>query len=1442
MSKAKDENDFVELHRMFHELTKNPGESDDIELRRASLVGQRLSWSDLTNEFRVIVLSEAGTGKTAEIRRIATTLRREGKAAFFIRLEHIPNDFEVAFEIGSFEEFEAWLASDNEGWLLLDSVDEARLRNPGDFELAIRKLGRRIAIAQQRVRITITGRTTAWRPKTDLDHCRRHLPYQEPSVTVVAYGDELKDEGPDRDFYTEQHPEKKEHLPFKIVALDDLDTGQIETFVAAKGVKDTKAFLNAVERADARSFTARPQDLKELAEFWNDHGQIGSRLQIMQNSIDRRLSEPHQGRAEARPLSPKRAREGAKLVAAAVTMAREATIRVPDGAENSKGISIADILPDWDDKDRTALLLRPIFDESIYGTVRFHHRSVREFLTAEWLAELLKRETSRRKIEALLFRNQYGLNVVVPTMRPILPWLAIVDDKVGDRLRQIAPEVLLESGDPSKLPLDTRKSILHEVCEQIASGASSRTLAYHSAVQQFANEDLVTDVQELIRKHSQNDDLIFFLLRMVWLGELKGALPQAKTFALSATSSQYTRIAAFRAVQAVSSPDDMENVRTSFLDESDELDREWLAELLDGLDPTADNTNWLLACLAKTKAIEPHRVDGLTDAVAAFVQRVTIQLLPIVVSWLNRLLDMPPVLERRHCEISQKFGWLMRPAAHAIERLIEARHSASLGCDALAILHKFPISRRSDFGDYRETTFQFSTLVPGWPELNRASFWYEAGQAREGLDTRKRKQLTEFWQVWFNSFWQFDSSDFKYALGQIVERTLQDEKRLALSLAFRLYVMGGRDRKQRVRLKKIVADNAALAECLAMYLKPPSQGRQSWRRIETTWKRRSEVRERNEAKNREHWRTLLRANADKLRHNSLTLGQISNYQWYVHQRASEKNERQCGRWTNGNWKCLAEEFGEDVAQAYRDGVVRFWRGYRPTLRSEGAPANETPIEVLFGLTGLQIEVIETPSWPMGLSPAEVELACRYASYELNGFPLWFPALFAAYPSIVGGFLLNEIRYELSIEKSDVESHYILSDVSWSGQWTWNELAPEIYRLLKTKEPENISSLGYLLNVVQGSSTTDNDIAKLASRKSRILKRIDHAAHWLAVWVGVDPDSAIPVLATRFDKVAEPNEQTAFAMQFITHLLGGRHGRTSKVRTAFCTPEHLKSLYLLMHQHIRTKEDLRRAGTGAYSPELRDDAQDARNSLADLLRNIPGKEAFVALTEIAKAHPEEAYRPWFAQYAKTKAEMDADIAPWSPRQVRDFHDKLERTPENHRELAELAHLRLLDLKDDLENGDSSVARILQGVTLETDIRKYIGRELREKAFGRYIIPQEEELADAKKPDLRFHGVTFDGPVPCELKLADNWSGPDLFERMENQLCGDYLRDNRSSRGFFLMVYQGRKKKRWTIPGVAKAVDFEGLVNALEKHWQKIANKFLNVDQIEVIGMDLTKRSS
>jgi hypothetical protein len=1430
---------FVELNRTFHEFSEAARQTDEFDLSEAFHVRGSLTWPDLFKEHRVVILSEAGSGKTEEIRQAAMRLRSEGKRAFFLRLEHVPDDFDGAFEVGTLGEFEAWLKSDEEAWLFLDSVDEARLQSPGDFARAIRKLGNKVKAATQRLHVVITGRTHAWRPKSDADLCDSALPYG--GTTQVIREDPLADVGFENDaeenVETEAVTQKTVPAAFKIVGLDDLSREQIVTFARARGVEDTKKFVDDLERADAWSFTGRPQDLQEVIIYWLKHGQIGSRLAIMQSSIDRRLTERSQDRAEAQPLAADKARDGARLLAGATTLTRDPTLRVPDGSEDHKGVALRDVLSGWDASDHQTLLSLPIFDGAIYGTVRFHHRSVREYLTAEWLSGLLQRSASRREVEDLLFRNQYGMDVVIPTLRPVLPWLAILDEKVRERLRKVAPEVLFEGGDPSALPLPTRREILSEVCEQIAADRANFGATSYAAVQRFSNHDIAPDIKRLLQKYSGNDELRGFLVRMIWLGRLSELLPEATAIAQSATNSRHTRIAAFRAVNELGDAQARKDLREFFLNQANELDRELLAELINDAETTPENVGWLLASLAKAKDKEEYSADRLADSVRKFIERAAIDLVPDVLRGLQTLLDAEPYIDRGYCRVSKEYAWLTLPAAAAAERLMEERHPFALDSVTLDVMFQMRAAREWRT-EMRNLSERFTELYPAWPELNRAAFWHDVGATRQRLLNRPGDRLTYYGQAgWLGAYWSFGQTDFEYACSQIAVRPDQDDKLVALSLAFDLYVKAGRKPEWRQAMKDAVANHPELTERLAHHLKPPAQ-KDVFHKENQKWKRRAAAHKRREKENYEKSKEYLTTHVDIIRDPKLAdPSAISQAQWYLHERLREKEEG-LTKWTGGKWQNLIPEYGEDVAKAYRDAVVGYWRRYKPVLQSEGAKPNTVPIMVIFGLTGLGIEAAETPNWPTTLNEDEVLLASRYACHELNGFPTWFPKLFEAWPQVIARVLLTEIGHELTIETEDQETHYVLSDVSWSGQWAWPELGPELYRLLETGNPKNGETLSKLLKIIEGSNLDDVALAKLAASKA-IDPNTTHLPLWFAVWVGVEPEKAIPALEKRLEALPDAQAQTQFAMRFVTRLFGSRRSETTVARPGFRAAEHLKALYLLMHRYIRRADDIDRAGGGVYSPELRDDAQDARNKLFDALNRLSGKSVFLAMKEIAETHPDTNSRGWLNRLMRQKAEQEADFERWTPAQVRDFDATLNRTPKNHHELAELAVHRLRDLKDDFENGDNSIAGILRDVTDETLMRNYIGRELREKAFGRYNIPQEEELADAKRPDLRFLGTGFQGPVPVELKLADNWAGPVLFERLENQLAGDYLRDIHSGRGVFALVYRG-EKKAWEHPSTGKQLNFGELIAALQQHWETLSSKFPNVDEITVIGIDLTKR--
>lgn len=1447
---SDDKYDFkhIALGRTFRELVSSASESDDSDLSKAFYESRGISWSDLQQEYRVVILSEAGSGKTEEFRIVARQLKSEGKAAFFLRLENIPSHFSTAFDIGTEQEFIDWLASGEDGWIFLDSVDEARLRHPKDFELALRLLGDKLKLALDRTHVFLSGRMSAWRPKTDLDKAKASLPFA--GTTKVADEPVEREDG---DLFDESETDDAEHgehtfiprtvnnkpnstAPFRILALEGLSRDQVEIFTAARGVNDVKAFVGAIERADAWSFAALPQDLEDLIASWLKRGAIGTRGTIIRDGIERRLKERDQERADAVPLSDAKAWNGALLLAAAATLTRNPSIQVPDGKDGLDGIPVDKVLPDWLPEERKALLERPIFDAAIYGSVRFHHRTVREYLTGEWLREMLLHPASRRAIENMFFKVQYGVEVVVPVMRPILPWVALYDDRIRERVRKIAPEVLFEAGDPSSLPLPTRQQVLGEITQQLTEGRSPTAPTHFAAVQRFAHPDLSDDICRLLSEYGDSDEAASFLLRMIWIGEIKDALPEAKQEALSPTSSKYRRIAAIRAVQAIGSDEDVSAIREAVAADPSPPNREWLNELCETLKGSDEELEWLLGMLARTEAIEKYAVDHLQDGVTKFVHRISVRQIPRLLDGFYQLLSVSPYKDDSYCKISRRYSWLLAPATFAAERLVRARDEAAVAKTTLSVLGMLTMFRHYG-NELREQKADFAELVPSWPELNRALFWSEVGRARDDKANTGLSRVTQTWHAYsFGALWKIAGEDFDYFLGEISARNDQDDKLVALSGAIGAYVQLGRGAARLRRLKNAVSGNSELADQLELFLHPPKRD-DEYSLQERKWKRQADARARREKDDLKKAREYISNHLETLRDPGFSdPNDVSKTQWYLHHRTTNRGERN-GKWTTGDWRSLIPDFGEEIARAYRDGAILHAHRATPRLRSEGTEANRTSASVIFGLSGLAIESRETDNWVETIRPEELDRIWRFASHELNGFPSWFPRLCAQHSKALIAPIMREVEYEISAEP-DEGMHYIIDDLAWSGKWAWAELGLAVFDLLREREPRNDQTLNKLLSIVLGSGVPDDQLEALA--KSRVENpETRHPVQWYALWAGINPGEAIPAFGAYLDGLRQDNRSSNDAMSYANHLFGDRYSDFPISRTAFRQPRYLEQLYVLLHRHIPRSDDIDRANGGIYSPTLRDRAQDSRNAIFNLLQSISGKEAYLAIKSIADNETDAEAGRWIAHRAHQRAEQDADMSAWTPEQVREFEEEQERTPRNHRELSELAINHLLDLQSDMEDGDSSIAGVLLSIESEEVMRNFLGRELERMSSGRYQIPQEEELADEKRPDLRFHGAGISGPIPTELKIADNWTGPQLFERLENQLSGDYLRDRRSSRGIFLLINRGKKRNRWQLPDET-LVDFEKVVDGLQKHWELLSPAYPSVEDIRVIGVDLCKR--
>jgi hypothetical protein len=1434
--------DHISLDRSFSLVPRSETDSDDQELYSISSSQKRTGWPELEGEFRCVILAEAGAGKSVEMAARARHVAKQGRAAFFIRIEDIEDGFETAFEVGCVDSFEHWLSSQEEAWFFLDSIDEARLGNPRAFERAIRRFAARIKPANQRAHIYISSRPYAWRACSDRELLEQYLPFLKMKSEASGGARDVEEE-------IEANQPIEPESALRVYLLDPLGENGIRTFATQRGTPQVDRLILELQRKNLMSVAARPFDLEGIIAKWKTDQALDGRLELLQHNIDFGLNEIDPDRAQRQPLNREKARRGARLLAAAVILTGEAGIRVPDSTKTLKGIDAETILGDWEPTDVRALLGRGIFNDALYGMVRFRHREVRELLAAEWFCEQLRNGNSRHAIESLFIREQYDLEVITPRLRPILPWLILFDDEIRHRVFKIAPEVAVEGGDVAHLPFAERRELLNNILRRIVEDQDDRSARDNSAIARIAQPDLTDETLRLITDFQDNDEAIFFLGRLVWQGEMTACVPTLSTIAINPTRDIYARIASTRAAMTCGAREQKDQLWEQLIALPQRLPRKLLAELVEGTTPDMVSINFLLASIGKLEAYDRYQVTGLGQSLHHFIDRLphnvaigAQDLLTTLVSGLKGYLAQEPYFDHRQCQVSQEFAWLLGPATHAVERLVFSRSEASHSSDALSIMLKVPVSRHWDGDDYKQYKSRLDELVPAWHDLNDALFWRSIEEAREQLESEKSERLTDDWSVqWIGHYWRFGLDRFRDVLNFIVTRDLLDDRLVALSLAYRLFLQADKPDELLTELQCVAEGDSELKVRLEALLYPKKPSRLiEWEEEDEIHRKQWQKAEEEKARCRVEWIERLKKEPDAVRHPpGLGAGEISNDQYWLLGEILGSDIR-THRDDGANWQALIPEFGDEVALAYRDAALSHWRNYRPGLRSEGHDTSSVSNELVFAMAGLTIEARESQGFPTNLTGIEIRHALRYHIWEINGLPSWLEQIHRFYPKLVLHAILTELYWELEHTEPDQPMHYILHDLVYHAPWMHQCLAPSLIAWMENYELVNPATLGDCIHILLSGNADDEKLSQLAQSKIASNTAYEQQATWYALWVALNAEEAIPAVEQWLLSLSTENASKA-AQLFITRLMDTlRTASTDSSRSDSLNVKQLKALYVLMHFYIRAQDDIDRSGKGVYSPGLRDEAQDARNFLLSQLAVIPGKDTYIALTELAREHPNANYRPWMYRWALKRAIEDSDLEPWSAQQMRDFYQYQERTPTTHRQLFDLSVHRLIDLKHWLECGNDSPYKTWQRAERETEMRNLIAGWLNSHSMGRYSCVQENELPNGQRPDLFLQNPHIPSPVPIELKLLDKgWSGEKLCERLRNQLAGDYLREETAGCGVMLLVWQGLQF-HWQFGD--KKVELKGLVAALKSYWSSIANQFPGVSAIDVILIDLTVRDA
>ncbi len=1420
---------FIDLDRSFIPVSRDYSVSDE-EHDYAALFGMAggKKWNDLLELPRVIILAEAGAGKTAELQAIIKKLHAEKKAAFFLRLEYLAAGPDLFFEkgLGSKAEFDRWILSDEKAWFFLDSVDEAKLGDPIRFDLAIQRFAQQLGSSVDRAHLYITSRVSEWYAQHDLSLVESCFTPDRP---------EVESDGADK-------PPENENLVAEIFTLAPLNSEQIRTFSEQWGVEDVGGLLTEIDHSETDIFCRHPEDLIEVLEYWRTYGKINSRLELLGHRVASKLKENSSKREQVFRLSAEKAGEGAELVAASVTLQQTSRILIPDNEPSRKlrplTIDPRDVLSDWTANEIGALLQRSIFDPAVYGTVRFHHRSAREYLTACWFKRLLDNGKSRQRIEAVFFADRYGESLAVPSMRPILAWLVLLDDKFRSKTAKIAPEVFLQGGDPSSLPVMERAKLLRMFCGNMSANSWQWHSFDWSDVRRFAHKDLAATISELLDKYSDNEEICRLLLRMISQKEITACADAALKFVLDDGVGRRLKSYAIWAVGSAGERDHKEQVRKWILSDPKIVNDDLVGDAIDACCPeflTISEAVLLLSRIKDRPEFSHKSIDRELETLVT--ERCSVdQLLPFLVGILN-LLKEKPLVDKRYSPYSKRYEWLLPFAALAAERLVQEKHPDAFNRSVFSAIMLSAANRRYSYVLHEG---KLAEVIPAWKEFNHALFWHQVHAHRR---RRRAKQISiiHYWQLRIHQeYWQFDISDFELVLDDIQKRRSRDDRLMAVSLAFEIYRNGGRPRKERERLKKTVAGDVELEQALHELLNPPKISEEYRKERRNASAQRGRWEKQREDRNTNNRKWLIK-NARYIHSNNLSkTGSITQEMALAHKSAnSETEERGPDRWSSPCWKGLTNKFSAEVAEIYRDACIGYWRLYLPEVRSDGRTGDKTPWGVLIGLSGLNIESTELREWPQNLSEDEARLASRYAVNEMNGFPEWLSKLHEHFPEIVKDRLLAEIGWEFNCSPDGQPPFYVLDDIKYN----WKEIVPaiaeDLFGMLEKLEPHFAVTRNVIELISIDGVIDKNRVASLAhDRFKKSVKPVERA-FWLAVWFRSDASEALRCLEKSIQG-PEDEESAGLVMNLLLQLVG-RHGET--VSSAYADYTHidvLSRLVSLAYEYVPFSGDNMHESGESFSPDFRDRVGDARSGLFSQLCNLPGKATYIALCNISKKHPEFDFRSICRRQAKVRAENDAEVNPWNTKDIFDFAKEAECAPKTHRDLFELTVSRLADLKLDLEGGDESPAEVWRDVKDEVKHRKMIGGWLREHSCGRYSVSHEEELADGKKPDIRTHVPEIDAPVPVELKMADNWSATEFAERLKNQLCGQYLRDKRSSCGVFLVVYRG-EKNYWQHPKSKKRLGFDELTSFLENEARNILRRNFEIEAIEVVGIDLSKRT-
>lgn len=1427
------------IERTFQDIP----EQQPLDIESAAMISdlgyyRGLTWGELLKSPRVLIVSEAGAGKTHECRAQQRAKWDAGEPAFYLELSVLAKD-NVHDILGPEEtaRFEAWLASQSDvATFFLDSIDELNL-TLGSFEIALKKLAKALAGQLGRAHIVVTSRPIP----IDQRIMREVLPIPSPPDSS-ATGEEFADVAMGNRRAMNEAPVVRD---WRNVALLPLSDKQMRMMAAHEGVTDVDALLEDICRRNAEDFARRPQDLIELCADWRNHKRIRTHRDQVVSNVEVKL-QPRKGDREAAPLSHDEALNGAARLALAAALTRKLTLRHSaeadrHGPQEEKPLDTATILPDWPAKKRATLLERPLFGFASYGRVRFHHRSVIEYLTAKRLKDLRSQGMSFRALRRILFtETAQGSTVVRPSMASAAAWVAIDDPMIFSDLLAHGPSTLFIHGDPESLTPDQRKKALRAYVAHYGGGSWRGMRVPHIQASRFAGSDLGDEIAALWSEGVENEEVRGLLLDLAGAGRNSECADIAHSVACDAALSMGERRNALNVLIALADqrlgtlcksladepagwPDSLSSSAVACLFPN-HLSVEQLAKVLSRITETNGNVGDITHTLPRI--IDRVNLDTLT--LEELRERLT-ALVEDGQSWDEH--KWPHLQTPRHFVVPALASSCVRLFERGV-RTPELLRSAIVAYRLTDRDRVFLESRKaihevfkSAGGDVREALFladdAFLQSVKPEAEAFKRYFRVAVHDGTIELDP---------------------ALDAAWLTARVSDRSIPADQR-AVALEALIRMRGGATSEGfTAALKSHVCDQPDLVAVLDDLAKPRKQSA-VMAELEREDAERQRQRERADAQARASWVAFwneIGTNPDRVLSDENVDATTWNL-WCAMERGGD-NSRESG-W---NRRFIERHFGKTVANRIRFAFMKLWRRCRPTLRSERPDQEKNTYEFRWqlGLAAVYAEA-EDPKWASRLTSDEARLALRFVPIQLNCFPAWLDALRISHPSALTSVLGQELRAELA--EPPGSNPGMLQNVrgaspaltatflpilrEWLANGAWRNGTDEMQAAYYNRLSQVLSIL-----VHHGDATVTASVRALAEAEL-----LDHPAGplarlWLPTLMRLNPSAGVDALEKALAYIKRA--KVGAGIDYFAGLFGSRGGSEGvQLSNPGFTPSLLLRLTRLAYHHVAREHDMARSER-VYTRNTRDDAEDARNAVLSALLAAEGQAGWEAKLEMVDdplfAHFKDRIRAIACQRAAEEADANALVE----KDVVELDKSRELAPVTRSDMFTLMKDRLDDLEDEFVR-DESPRAYWELIDDETTMRQQIALWLRYNANSRYKVHQEAATAEGKETDIRIVSVTSVQEAVIELKIGEQpRSAADLRDAIKDQLVTKYMAPDCRRAGCLMVTSKG--KRRWEHPDTGAQLNLAGLVEMLNEECARLERQMGGSVSLVARGLDLGPR--